>query len=335
MMVFLGVLWAPVLAQPDTPKRPEADLQTLLKLESHLQSLYERVRPAVVGLRIRATDEGSIQGSGVLVSKDGYIMTAAHCISKPGTVVEVVLDDGRVVKARNLGRYTPADAGLMKTLDDGPYPFVEIAKSSEILDGQMVIALGHPAGVPASPYRFGTILKTKKRPNYLKSSCVVEPGDSGGPLLDLQGRVIGINSHISASMDENYHSASDPYLEHWDRMKAGETFGEDAQPKRPLGLRLKFEKRAGRITVVRPDSPAKEAGLQVGDVITHVNGKRLSKAKVLKKVLAEAESLEFKLKRDEEEIELTVPWYGKQEEPKDADPKEKGKAPESKKGDQK
>lgn len=256
------------------------------RLESHLTGLYKLVRPSIVGLRITPTDEGHIQGSGVFVTADGFILTAAHCISKPGAVVEAVMHDGRVVRARNLGRYTTADAGLMKTLDEGPYPFSPMGSSKALVPGSLVVALGHPAGVASPPLRLGRLLATEKEPLFLKSTCIVEPGDSGGPLLDIEGRVVGINSHISAPMDENYHAAIEPFIEHWDRLRGGETFGQEMGRPLLLGLRVRFQDAHALVRRVTPDGPAARAGIRVDDRLTHVNGERLVDEAVLARTLA-------------------------------------------------
>jgi serine protease Do len=267
-----------------------------------------------VGIRIEATDEGRIQGSGVLISPDGYILTAAHCIAKPGAVVEVVLADGQVRKARNLGRFQPADAGLMKILDEGSYSSVPMGKSGVLIPGQWVLALGHPAGTKDAPLRLGRILETEKGPSFLKSSCIVEPGDSGGPLFNMAGEVVGINSHISGPMEENYHSSIDAYHENWESLKDGKTIGTELgaplQSRPSLGFRLKFQDSSALVRRVVTGSPAEKAGMRVGDLLTHANGVPISDAKSLMELISKnPERYALTVKRGEStlHLELIVP----------------------------
>src|ERR1043166_8191567 len=111
---------------------------------------------------------------------------------------------------------------------DTKYPFLEMGKSADLKVGQWVIAIGHPDGVRANRgpvVRVGRILVASQF--VLQTDCTLVGGDSGGPLFDMEGRVIGIHSRIGgAKIIENMHVPIDTYREEWDRLAAGEEYGK-------------------------------------------------------------------------------------------------------------
>src|SRR5262245_10741498 len=115
-----------------------ADLKAM---QAHVQKLTEQLKKCTVGVTV-----GAAQGSGVIVSKDGYVLTAAHVAGAPNSRVEFTLADGKTVKGKSLGLFRTLDAGLMKITDPGDYPFAEMGSSEELKEGQWCLALGHPGG---------------------------------------------------------------------------------------------------------------------------------------------------------------------------------------------
>lgn len=183
----------------------------------------DKVMPAVVSIT-----DGQSFGSGVVVSKDGLILTAGHVIIDSDRDFEVMFPDGRTAPAKALGKNLNADAGMMQLTDPNrkEWPYVEIGSTEAIRLGQWAIALGHAGGYDLGrtpPLRLGRVLRKEKE--ALTTDCAIIGGDSGGPLFDLQGKLIGIHSSIGDSIAENRHVSVDMFLNDWDRLESGESWG--------------------------------------------------------------------------------------------------------------
>jgi len=175
-----------------------SDLKTI---EAHVKDLANRVAPAVVAVRINGAT-----GSGVVISEDGLVLTAAHVGGEPNRDVHFTFPDGRTARGKTLGMNHEMDAGLMKITDKGHWPHLDIGDLAQARLGDWVLALGHPGGFdPQRPtvLRLGRIIRLGT--GWLQTDCALIGGDSGGPLIDMQGRVIGIHSRISDSVAENFH----------------------------------------------------------------------------------------------------------------------------------
>ena len=161
------------------------------------------------------------------------------------------------------------DSGMLKITDEGKYPHVELGHSADLKIGQWCITLGHPNGLqPNRPpvLRAGRILTM--RDDAIETDCTIVGGDSGGPLLDTNGRVIGIHSRISDDVIDNYHVPIDTFRDTWDHLAAGDQWGDG--PHRGgsvLGINGRTDPKGCRLARVFPDYPAYKAGLQVGDII--------------------------------------------------------------------
>ncbi len=227
LILAAGLAWsAAAAAQAETP--PEAgaalvapkNLDELKKIEQQIRQVIERGVPATVGTQI-----GASRGSGVIVSESGLVLTAGHVVGKPGQEVLFTMHDGKTVKGKTLGVYATADAGMMQITDDGKWPFVEPGRSDDLKPGSWCVALGHPLGYRTGRppvIRAGRVLRLGDM--TVQSDCPLVGGDSGGPLFDLDGKVIGINSRIGGAMSMNFHVPIDVFHENWDRLSAGESW---------------------------------------------------------------------------------------------------------------
>ena len=126
----------------------------------------------------------------------------------------MIFPDGRRATAKALGANFSRDSGLAKITDPGKWPHVEMGHSDDIKPGTWCMALGHPGGIQQGrtpPIRLGRVLIAGKGARFLVTDATVISGDSGGPLFDLEGRVIGIHSNIGMNVNQNQHVPIDVY----------------------------------------------------------------------------------------------------------------------------
>lgn len=213
---------------------PALDIEGLKAAETSCQKIVPQLTAATVGIINKglAAPGRMGQGSGVVVSEDGLILTVGHVLSKTDSEITVVFPDGRQAKAKTLGADRSRDAGMAKIIDKGPWPYVDMGKSADLKPGQWCLAIGHPGGLQKGrtpPVRLGRILSVNDNEllkGFIRSDATVISGDSGGPLFDLDGKVIAIHSNIGIDVTENRHVPVDVYREHWDDFLAGKQTGE-------------------------------------------------------------------------------------------------------------
>lgn len=196
---------------------------------------------ATVGIIVRDRDGqngGGMRGmgSGVLVSEDGLILTAAHVIMEPGAELLILMPDGSRLEGIALGLDHDVDAGMARVSFDGPTAFLPLAQADHAKVGDWCLAVGHAGGIlidRAPPVRLGRILHIHEADDLeffggITTDATVISGDSGGPLVNLQGEVIGIHSNIGMHVTENRHVPIDAYLDRWDDLLAGLDLSEEA-----------------------------------------------------------------------------------------------------------
>ncbi|MGB7343433.1 MAG: trypsin-like peptidase domain-containing protein [Pirellulaceae bacterium] len=285
----------------------------LKKVETQVQKLVGKTLPCTVCI---VSESGGGSGSGVTVSEDGLVLTAAHVIQAAGEELFVIFPDGRRVKAKSLGSNRLRDAGMVQITEPGPYPFAELGKSNDLKRNDWCVSLGHAGGFQAErtpPVRLGRILVNDR---FVVTDCTIIAGDSGGPLFDLEGRVIGIHSNIGESLSQNQHVPVNVFTNDWERMKNGESWG-GSQPIDPrqviMGVQLSPQPNDDGVVVagITPDSPAERAGLETGDVITKINEEEMSvPADIVAVVKGKrpGDKLQLKVKRgkDQKDFELRL-----------------------------
>ena len=301
---------------------PVRDLADLGKLEAKVEAVSAKVLPATVAL---LSDKTGSSGSGVITTADGLILTAAHVI-QGAEELEVVFPDGEQVRGKVLGANYSKDIAMVQIEGKGPWPFAAMGASKTLVAGDWVLALGHSAGFDAArtpPVRFGRVV-SKGPGNFLTTDCTLIGGDSGGPLFDLDGKIVGINSSIGTSLSNNNHAGVDGFKEDWDRIRAGEAWGRlsmnpFANPEMPvLGIGFGIRRGVTGVPVesVVPKSPSAAAGVRVGDVIQSLDGNVIRDANKLLQILAKrspGDTVKLGLTRDRKSIELDVTLASREE----------------------
>ena len=256
-------------------------LTDLKALQTQQSKVAAKIHQVTVNLQ-----HGSTQGSGVLINEDGYILTAAHVAGKPKQKMWVVLHDGRRVEGVSMGVNRDTDAGLvriLKTRDENnqPWPHAALpAVGERVKTGQWCIAGGHPGGwVSDRPavIRVGRILAVTD--STVVSDCSLIGGDSGGPLFDLQGKLIGIHSRIGIDVDDNMHVPMNVYMESWDRLANSEAWGVLPGFRPIIGVtadRQSDTKSECIIGTVAPRGPAAKAGIIPGDRIVRFHNAEIT-----------------------------------------------------------
>jgi serine protease Do len=315
-----ALLWAGVVVAdpvsksipipPTSIAKVQPDSIDDLKLfQKHVHDLVEKVIPCTVCLQM----DGA-QGSGVIVSKDGLILTAGHVSGEPGKKIKVVLFDGRKADAITLGMDPGVDSGMAKITTEGDWPYTEIGSSKDLKEGMWCVCTGHPGGFKPNRQpvvRVGKVGNPTFNPpeggSFLQSDCSIVGGDSGGPLFDLKGRVIGIHSRIGGPIAQNLHVPADRFSEAWEGLVKGDILGVTPYLGVAMDENAK-ECKLGRITF---NAPAAKAGLLVGDVITKFGGKPVGTYDDMVKMLATAKplsevTLEVKRGKDVKEIKVKI-----------------------------
>ena len=254
--------------------RVPANIEQIKAMQSHVQKVAAYVTKATVGVRV-----GGSNGSGVIVTADGYVLTCAHVTRSADAPVTVMLPDGSRVRGKTLGAYFGMDAGLIKITDKpkakAGWPFCPMGKSSTLKLGQWCIAAGHPGGFRPSrtaPVRLGRVLRSG--PGMIITDCTIVSGDSGGPLFNTAGEVIGISSRIGGPLDANVHVPVDAYTKDWTRLVKGETWGSQGRGSGAyLGVRGEGDGRDAKISYVQPGSAAARGGIKTGDVVKKFDNK--------------------------------------------------------------
>ena len=310
----------------DTSRPEDPTLASLLSVQSSIRNVVDRNLPAVISI-----SDGEGFGSGVIVSPEGLILTAGHVVNTGVSQFEIFFPGGQTATARLLGYNLNVDAAMLKLEGPGPWPFVELGKQAALKKGDWVVCLGHSGGYELGrkpPVRTGRVLDFREE--MIVTDAVLIGGDSGGPLFDTEGKLIGIHSSIGEVIAENRHVSVDLYRRDWDRMARGDRWGQlpdlpgdidkqlspdgqqsESHQRQRAKLGVKVDQSAANavISEVTPGSPAERIGLKRGDVIESFGGIKVDSGNQLIELVRErrvGESVRLQVRRGQSLFQLEV-----------------------------
>jgi serine protease Do len=317
----------------------------LARFNELLAELADRLRPGLVHVRVRRAaaerdrerEEGPGEprrstGSGFVIAPDGLIVTNAHVVDGTESV-QVRLHDGRRFTGRIVGRDNRVDLALVRIDGATNLKVLSLGDSNRVRVGEFVLALGHPFGLEHT-VSFG-IVSRKGAPlavaapgfDFIQTDASVNPGNSGGPLVNMAGQVIGVNSmaarngSIGFAIPSNLVRMLLPQLVEkghieWGWLGVGiAEVGDEDLPR----LKLR-EARGVLIRSVMPGEPADKGGVKPNDVIVALDGTRLDGPRDLQRIVASTpvgRTVRITLLRDGNETDLEV-TVGKYREPERA-----------------
>ncbi|HEX4840897.1 MAG TPA: trypsin-like peptidase domain-containing protein, partial [bacterium] len=292
---------APQMPPPQIAQTPAPPPTTLTPEEITIIHVVERVRPSVVNIDTVAQVQTAVgifpqkgAGSGVIVSPDGYILTNNHVV-EGAQQIRVTLLSGKSYTARLVGADPFSDVAVVKVQPPERLSAAQLGNSGALRVGQLAVAIGNPFGL-GHTVTVGVVSALNRSieresaagpniENLIQTSAAINPGNSGGALADSAGMIIGINTAIipyaqgigfaipidaaRAIMDQLIRSGrvTRPYV--------GITFGGDIDPGIANQYTLPID-HGVLVREVSPGGPAAAAGLQSGDIIVAVDGKRIN-----------------------------------------------------------
>ncbi|MGH7349602.1 MAG: S1C family serine protease [Candidatus Rokuibacteriota bacterium] len=306
----------------------------IVRLNDFMHDLAQRLKPPLVQIRVRRTaepqaegleqpnapDERRSQGSGFIIREDGYLVTNAHVVGDAERI-QARLSDGRRFEATVVGLDERVDLALLK-IDATALPTVQLGDSNRTRVGEFVLALGHPFGLEQT-VSFG-IVSRKGAPiqvaapgfEFIQTDAAVNPGNSGGPLVNMAGEVVGVNSMaavngtIGFAIPVNLVKALLPQLAEkgkvewgWLGVSIAEVPDEEAAK---LGLK---EPKGVLIRQVVAGQPADQGGIKANDVVVSVDGAPVEGPRDLQRIISSTpvgKLVKISLMREGKETEVAV-----------------------------
>jgi len=242
----------------------------------------------------------SALGSGFFYSPEGLVITNNHVIHG-AEKIDVILDDNRSYSAKVIGADERTDLALLKVDAKGTFPVMKFGDSNKLEVGEWVLAIGNPLGLDQTVT--AGIVSAKNRDilggtaygQFIQTDAAINFGNSGGPLLNTKGEVVGINTAIAGGQGLGFAIPSNLASKIIEQLKKGGKVVrgwlgvgiQDLTPEITSSMKFPNGQKGVLITQIYPDSPAKKAGLQEQDLIIEVNGSPVNKSNELQRTIAE------------------------------------------------
>jgi serine protease Do len=328
----------PLWKESQSPAAP-ADI---VRLNDFMHELSERLKPPLVQIRVRRSqetqaegaepDERRSQGSGFIIREDGYLVTNAHVVGDAERI-QVRLVDGRRFEGRVVGLDDRVDLALVKIEARG-LPVASLGDSNRTRVGEFVLALGHPFGLEQT-VSFG-IISRKGAPlqvaapgfEFIQTDAAVNPGNSGGPLVNMAGEVVGVNSMaavngtIGFAIPVNLVKALLPQLAEKGKVEWGWLGVSIAEVPDEEVARFGLKEAKGvLIRQVVAGQPADQGGIKANDVVVSVDGAPVEGPRDLQRIISSTpvgKSVRISLMREGKETEVAVTVGAYQAQPRPA-----------------
>jgi S1-C subfamily serine protease len=296
----------PASSVPDGSDRPVDEREALDAYSRVIVTVAETLGPAVVNLRAAGGDgdkRTAGSGSGFLFTPDGFLLTNHHVV-RGSTRMRVRLNDGREVPGHVVGADPWTDVAVVQAEASG-LPHAQLGESSGLRVGQLVVAIGSPfgfdstvtAGVISALGRTLRSITGHLVDNVIQTDAALNPGNSGGPLLDSRGRVIGMNTAIIHSAQGicfaipiNMVKRIFPQLMQYGRIVRGYLglHGRDVPIARAIARLLGLNQESGvEVFSLEPEGPAAQSGMAEGDLILTLADQPITAVDDLQRRLAE------------------------------------------------
>lgn len=312
-------------AQPGRkPAKQPTDQELLDAYSQAVVQVVEKVSPAVVGIRGQRSEQGGA-GSGFLVTPDGYALTNSHVV-RESKRLQATTHDGDRLDVELIGDDPATDLALVR-LAARDLPYAQLGDSDVLRVGQLTIAMGNPfgfqstvsTGVVSALERAMRSQEGRLIENIIQHTAPLNPGNSGGPLVDTRGRVIGINTAIIAmaqglgfAVPANTAKWAIGELLRYGKIRRAELGIAATVSPLPRDLIRQFDlltDRAVRVLSVQAGGAAAQAGIQSGDLITALNGRVVTSIDDLHRILAQLQSdqqISLSVLREQQELEIPV-----------------------------
>ncbi|XP_075072383.1 serine protease HTRA1 [Mixophyes fleayi] len=319
-----------LLGQPD-PNSPRFKY-------NFIADVVEKIAPAVVHIEMfrmvsffGKREIPAASGSGFIVSEDGLILTSAHVVTNKHRL-KVERSDGTTYEAKIIDVDEKADIALIKIKPKGKLPVLLLGRSEDLRPGEFVIAIGSPfslqntvtTGIVSTAQRGGKELGLKNSDmDYIQTDAIINYGNSGGPLVNLDGEVIGINT-LKVTAGISFAIPSDKIRKFLAESHSRQSAGQGIKKKRYLGIRM-LSLSPGKVKELReqlkdfpdvnsgayivevlPDTPAEEAGLKESDVIISIGSQTVTSSNDVSEAIKQEGSLRMVVRRGNEDIAITV-----------------------------
>ncbi|XP_017727720.1 PREDICTED: serine protease HTRA1 [Rhinopithecus bieti] len=315
----------------------QEDPNSLRHKYNFIADVVEKIAPAVVHIELfrklpfSKREVPVASGSGFIVSEDGLIVTNAHVVTNKHRV-KVELKNGATYEAKIKDVDEKADIALIKIDHQGKLPVLLLGRSSELRPGEFVVAIGSPfslqntvtTGIVSTTQRGGKELGLRNSDmDYIQTDAIINYGNSGGPLVNLDGEVIGINT-LKVTAGISFAIPSDKIKKFLTESHDRQAKGKAITKKKYIGIRMmsltssKAKELKDRhrdfpdvtsgayIIEVIPDTPAEAGGLKENDVIISINGQSVVSANDVSDVIKRESTLNMVVRRGNEDIMITV-----------------------------